>query len=1388
MPCPGQHKSAILENWLFDTSLPVATTALALTLSVVFVLTVVAVPAAQAQNFSVIHQFSGGQDGASPDAGLTMDAAGSLYGTASSGGDTGGNCATDQGGCGTVFKLAHKGSGRIFDPLYSFQGGNDGANPFARVIIGSDGSVYGTTRQGGGSGCGGSGCGTVFRLRPPATACKTALCPWTETVLYRFTGGSDGAVPSNGDLVFDKAGNLYGTTLQGGSGSCNGGTCGVVYKLTPSNGEWTESVLYSFTGGSDGGNPNAGVIFDKVGNLYGAATYGGNLACNAPYGCGTIFQLTSSGSGWAENVLYTFQGGSDGANPQGGLIFDPSVNLYGTTPSGGSGGGGTVFVLTPSNGGWTFGVVYGFTGSGNSPGPHDSLIMDVAGNLYGTTYQNGANGQGSVFYLAPFGGGWTAASLHDFTGGSDGGNPAGSVVLDASGNLYSTTFDGGAGQGVVFEIKPSSDFAISASPASLTVPQGNQGTSTVTTTISDGFNSSISLSSSGAPAGTTVSFNPTTIPAPGAGSSTMTVTVASSTPTGTYHITVTGNGEGVQQNATVTLTVTSSAWQQGFDFRVSLGFVTDPPGDNYAPATALYPTMGTLTNYGWSYQAVVDGRDRNSHIDPRLAGINYANNGSPAAFYVDLPSPGTYNVSVAMGDAGYAQCGTQCQVQFLDGANLLASVTGGPTNVAYFYDAQGNNWSAEDWPTKNVSQQVTLAGTQLTVLVGTNQNTGDITPIAFVGVTQVSAGPTFALQVPTSVSVGQGQYSTADVFTVPIGAFNSAISLSATGAPAGATVSFNPITIPAPGAGTSILTISVQNNTPLGNYPVTVTAAGGGIIQMETVVLIVTAAEPPAFTLTAPSAVSTGPMGGQLTGTILTTIADGFNSAISLSSTGAPKGITVSFNPITIPAPGAGSSIMSINVPAGTAFGSYPFTVTAASGQGNQTATVTLTVSTSGQVNLPAGTGWVPLGSGTNFCSVSPGVAYYNPQVGAVDAFDFLGACVGGEMVAYSGGAADTTNDRYFLWTSGHDNYMGNEMYELDLQGASPSVSRVTDPAWTVDNTDVPSDCACKGTNNCGQGMWHDGAGNQVINPYFESENSGPLFESIPAPDGSDNQPSCGYGSKFQPNARETYSGTVYNAPANNLFTWGGEVAARSTGPSFSNWTLDLNQKPAQWTRLKDSSSAWFTAAVYDYTSNHPTSGDDLVFDENQTLYAYNPLTDTYTVLSNTLPDIGYNTNIELDPVHHYLVMENGDDINGYHLNIVDIDSCNGTSCTVTSLDNTASCQAALGYWAGLAWDSKRDVMAIFPSSTNCSGAACTPPFNTAYLLNTDANNPVTITYQGQQQTIQPQQCFAATYANDNLPQSFGPGVYSRFKYYPNEDIYLYIPNPSNPWILRLEQ
>ncbi len=380
--------------------------------------------------FNLLHNFTGGLDGRTPSAGLTMDKAGNLYGTDSYGGS----------GHGTVFKLAHKGSSWVFNPLYAFAGGTDGASPEARVTVGPDGSLYGVTSAGG------SGYGTVFNLRPAPTACTTGTCPWTETVLYRFAGGTDGIRP-HGDLVFDRAGNLYGTTINGGTGGY-----GTVYKLTPSNGSWTESVLYSFTEGGDGQLPESGLIFDQSGNLYGTTYYGGQN------GNGTVFQLKPAGAGWVENILYRFQGGSDGRSPTAGLILDQAGNLYGMTSRGGSNDIGTVFELSPSVGGWMFSVAYNLVGMVvDYPPGNGSLSMDASGNLYGANGTGGDFGGGSVFRLVPSNGSWTPTILYQFTGGGDGAYPI-AVVLNANGDLFGTTNAGGAygssGGGVVFEITP----------------------------------------------------------------------------------------------------------------------------------------------------------------------------------------------------------------------------------------------------------------------------------------------------------------------------------------------------------------------------------------------------------------------------------------------------------------------------------------------------------------------------------------------------------------------------------------------------------------------------------------------------------------------------------------------------------------------------------------------------------------------------------------------------------------------------------------------------------------------------------------------------------------------------------------------------------------------
>lgn len=392
----------------------------------------------QAQTYTVLHNFTGGGDGAYPYAGLTIDQGGNLYGT-----------TADYGrGNGKVFKLSRRGSGWVFNPIYTFQGGTDGAQPLARVIIGRDGTLFGTTSQS--DHC----CGTVFNLKPSPTACSAALCPWRQTVLYRFTGGADGATPGGGDLVFDQSGNIYGTTQFGGAG------VGTVYKLTHSMSGWAESVIYSFqTRGGDGFYPYSGVVFDQAGNLYGTTPDGGQSLNPS----GTVYKLSPSGSGWTETILHSFDVGVEPAFPGGDLIFDHAGNIYGSASAGASFNGccGGVFELTPLNGGWTYSILYEFAlGSGSDQedtGPAASLFLDSSGNLYGTTTSDEGGpvyGYGAVFKLVYSNGNWSEIVLHSFNG-ADGSHPVSNVVMDSSGNLYGTTKEGGAnGYGVVWQITP----------------------------------------------------------------------------------------------------------------------------------------------------------------------------------------------------------------------------------------------------------------------------------------------------------------------------------------------------------------------------------------------------------------------------------------------------------------------------------------------------------------------------------------------------------------------------------------------------------------------------------------------------------------------------------------------------------------------------------------------------------------------------------------------------------------------------------------------------------------------------------------------------------------------------------------------------------------------
>jgi len=396
---------------------------------------------ASAQTFSVLHAFTGQRDGGNPSASLTFDAAGNLYGTTYGGGGVVGN-GCQPSGCGVIFKMTHHSGGWVLTPLYAFFGQTDGAGPIAPVIFGPNGLLYGSASNGGRGDCiigNFFGCGVVF------------------TVHYQFLSYTDGFMPVN-NIAFDPAGHIYGTTYYGGTGNCLGFGCGTVFQLTQTGPPWTKTTLYNFTGESDGAFPTSGVVIDRFGVVYGTAL--GNGVENY----GTIYELTPSGSGYTQSILYTFHNGSDGGGPYGGLVMDADGNLYGTTSTGGSGGGGTVFELSPSGGGWTFSVISSLAGPING-GSQGSLTFDSAGNLYGTTYVDGAHDCGSVFKLTHSGGQWTYGDLYDFTCGNDGGLPEAGVTLDASGNIYGTaeaygpndTCDFGGptgGCGVVWEITP----------------------------------------------------------------------------------------------------------------------------------------------------------------------------------------------------------------------------------------------------------------------------------------------------------------------------------------------------------------------------------------------------------------------------------------------------------------------------------------------------------------------------------------------------------------------------------------------------------------------------------------------------------------------------------------------------------------------------------------------------------------------------------------------------------------------------------------------------------------------------------------------------------------------------------------------------------------------
>jgi uncharacterized repeat protein (TIGR03803 family) len=314
-----------------------------------------------------------------------------------------------------------------------------------------------------------------------------AAAEWKEKVLYSFQSVPDGATPV-GTVVFDKAGNLYGTTRDGGSSSCRSvQECGTVYQLAPpakQGGAWTETVLYIFKGNTsnDGTSPYGGLVIDAAGNLYGTTGYGGTGNCTvlgSKLGCGTVFELSppkQKGGPWTETVLYSFPTPKQGFVPAGDLVFDSAGNLYGATIYGGGYGTncgdayyqycGAVFELSPpkiKGGKWTEKTLHGFKGDTDGANPNGGLVLDSRGAVYGTTARGGGascqgSGCGTAFALEPptkTGGAWTEKMLHRFIGGNDGEIPNGGLIFDAPGALYGTTINGGPGFfGTVFRLSP----------------------------------------------------------------------------------------------------------------------------------------------------------------------------------------------------------------------------------------------------------------------------------------------------------------------------------------------------------------------------------------------------------------------------------------------------------------------------------------------------------------------------------------------------------------------------------------------------------------------------------------------------------------------------------------------------------------------------------------------------------------------------------------------------------------------------------------------------------------------------------------------------------------------------------------------------------------------
>ena len=382
-----------------------------------------------------------------PASGVAIDRAGDFYGTLADFGNY---------SQGLLYQAAHRASNWFLTSLYSFLGGSQGSAPNG-VIVGPSGELFGAV-QGGYQSCGNDGasyCGLIYEARPGPAACPTALCGWNETAIYQFTGNTDAW---GGNVVAsDSAGNLYG--ISGGGGAYGGGA---VFELTPAQGGWAEKILYSFTGGNDGAVPTS-LLLGHDGNLYGTTLLGGNQNCFYN-GCGVVFQLVPSGGSWAENVLYAFSGTTDGYEP-GGLAQDSAGDLYGISVCQSyndiycrGNELGLIFRLAFSGGSWGFTMIYtsGYCGGGGYVTIH-GLTLDAAGNLYAS--QGGEDVECSPDGCAYYYCGAVVNVTSDQSLISGNADIFNNLTSDANGNLYGTTDTCGFGTpqrntGMIWQYSP----------------------------------------------------------------------------------------------------------------------------------------------------------------------------------------------------------------------------------------------------------------------------------------------------------------------------------------------------------------------------------------------------------------------------------------------------------------------------------------------------------------------------------------------------------------------------------------------------------------------------------------------------------------------------------------------------------------------------------------------------------------------------------------------------------------------------------------------------------------------------------------------------------------------------------------------------------------------